>query len=242
MDYPKSDAGARLQNGKFTDGDPVNNIPPSKDSAVYQNMVFDELINAITEGGATPDATKSDQLAGIIRQLKSGGRILGEPFWHLGETPPVKALQFSGQLLDRSEYSELWEALNDQDRNIIFISDTEWLNGRFGCWSTGNGSTTFRVPMTQADFIRAFDNSRAINQQQLLGQWESDELRSHNHATTSDSRPVLSRQGSDAAVDYHSSRAHSSDANYNGSQVTGHTGGSETKPRSVAWMQSFWFQ
>lgn len=66
MDYPKSDAGARLQNGKFTDGDPVNNIPPSKDSAVYQNMVFDELINAITAGGLEPDQTKSNQLTEAI--------------------------------------------------------------------------------------------------------------------------------------------------------------------------------
>lgn len=69
MDYPTSDAGARLHNGKFTDGDPVNNIPPSKDSATYQNMVFDELINVIEAGGLTPDSTKADQLTSAINAL-----------------------------------------------------------------------------------------------------------------------------------------------------------------------------
>lgn len=71
MDYPASDASARLHNGKFTDGDPINNIPPSKDSAVYQNMIFDELINVIQAGGESPDATKNDQLIQAIQTITS---------------------------------------------------------------------------------------------------------------------------------------------------------------------------
>ncbi len=71
MDYPTSDAGARLHNGKFTDGDPVNNIPPSKDSAVYQNMVFDELLNVISSAGLTPDELQDNQLSTAINTLIS---------------------------------------------------------------------------------------------------------------------------------------------------------------------------
>lgn len=74
MDYPKSDAGARLYNGKFTDGDPVNNIPPSKDSAVYQNMVFDELINVIESANITPNHNSTNQLQTAIQQIINGSR------------------------------------------------------------------------------------------------------------------------------------------------------------------------
>lgn len=71
MDYPRSDASARLYNGKFTDGDPVNSIPPSKDSASYQNMLFDELINVIENAGLTPDETNKSQLSQAINVLAS---------------------------------------------------------------------------------------------------------------------------------------------------------------------------
>lgn len=62
MDYPVSDGNARLVGGKFTDGDPVNAIPPSKNSATYQNAVHDELLNVIAGGGLTPDETQLNQV------------------------------------------------------------------------------------------------------------------------------------------------------------------------------------
>lgn len=66
MDYPKSDPTARLLNDKFTDGDPVNGVPASRDSANYQNAVYEEIINAIVVGGLVPDESLTNQLAQVI--------------------------------------------------------------------------------------------------------------------------------------------------------------------------------
>lgn len=69
MHYPISDESARLHNGKFTDGDNLAGIAASRDSAEYQNMVFDELLNVIIAGGGTPDETKRDQVATYIQAM-----------------------------------------------------------------------------------------------------------------------------------------------------------------------------
>ena len=71
MDYPNNDTEARLAGGKFTDGDvtasPV--VPPSKNSAAYQNMVFDELIGVITAGGLMPSDQSVTQLLEAINNV-----------------------------------------------------------------------------------------------------------------------------------------------------------------------------
>ncbi len=77
MDYPKSDPSARLHNDKFTDGDPVNGILASRDSAEYQNMVFDELINVIVGAGLTPDESVRTQLLQAIQLGGNPARTFG---------------------------------------------------------------------------------------------------------------------------------------------------------------------
>ncbi len=235
MDYPKSDANARLHNDKFTDGDPVNGVPASRDSAAHQNMVFDELTNAITAGGESPDEAKNDQLATIIKKVMSGGRVLGEPFLHLGETPPVGALQFGSQVLNRIDYAELWDALNNIDRNITWVSDADYLAGRFGCWSTGDGAATFRVPEPRGDFIRIFDNGRGVNQSQALGQFAEDELKSHDHE-------YVNMLGGGVTNSTSNNAASTSNVSTPNGRNTALTGGTETRPRSIAWMLCFWYQ
>lgn len=69
MDYPVSDSNARLVGGKFTDGDPVNAVPPSKNSAVYQNAIHDELLNVIAGGGLTPDEAQLNQVFLAIQSI-----------------------------------------------------------------------------------------------------------------------------------------------------------------------------
>ena len=69
MDYPVSDEFAKLHNGKFTDGDPQNNIPPSKNSATNINTLYDELLATLSSAGITPDENNTTQLAQAVAQL-----------------------------------------------------------------------------------------------------------------------------------------------------------------------------
>ena len=60
-------------------------------------------------------------------------------------------LQLDGSLLKRSDYPELWNYINDPDNGTYLVSDDLWsvylqYNGACGFFSTGDGSTTFRLP------------------------------------------------------------------------------------------------
>lgn len=60
-------------------------------------------------------------------------------------------LQLDGSLLKRSDYPELWNYINDPDNGTYLVSDDLWsvylqFNGACGFFSTGDGSTTFRLP------------------------------------------------------------------------------------------------
>lgn len=70
----------------------------------------------------------------------------------LGNVVPAGFLDLGeGSLLNRTTYAELWEWAQD---NARVISESAWqsevsTNGSCGAFSTGNGSTTFRLPKIQ---------------------------------------------------------------------------------------------
>lgn len=70
MDYP-SDESVLLRDGKFTDGDPVNGIPASRDAAAHTNAITDELLAVITAAGLEPDENVTNQLWTAIQNQLS---------------------------------------------------------------------------------------------------------------------------------------------------------------------------
>ncbi|WP_028294294.1 phage tail fiber repeat family protein [Oceanobacter kriegii] len=123
MDYPTSDSEARLADGKFTDGDvsasPV--VPPSKNSAAYQNMVFDELLNVITAGGLEPSDQSVNQLITAINNVIASAIASKSNTGHGHSISDVSGLQAAlngksntGHGHSISEVSGLQTALNDK--------------------------------------------------------------------------------------------------------------------------------
>lgn len=73
---------------------------------------------------------------------------VGTISWHLGNRSSVFTgdLVCDGQVLNRADYPELWNMVNAG--RFASVTDAVWLSdvSKRGAYSTGNGSTTFRLP------------------------------------------------------------------------------------------------
>ncbi len=243
MDYP-SDPDARLDpsTGKFTDGDPTTDLPASRDSADYQNMVFDSLINLIEGAGLTPDENDLTLVLQAVASL-AGNRQLGEPFWHIGETPPNGAMEYAEQILNRSEYPELWSYISDPVNGMKLITQAEAAS-RPGCWHTGDGSTTFGAPVFFGDFLRVWDSTGLIDDSRVLGNWQEDAFQGFD---------IQSKIAADSAggggitSGLNDSGYKILASTFDASFVNDGTNGTpristETRPRNTALMLCFWYQ
>jgi microcystin-dependent protein len=92
-------------------------------------------------------------------------------------------------------------------------------------FGAGDGSTTFNVPDARGEFDRGWDDSRGIDPGRAFGSLQLDSFASHTHAQ--DTRTILGVAGAAAQV---------GGSNGTNGGVTQATGGSETRPRNVAYM------
>lgn len=136
-------------------------------------------------------------------------------------TPIGGNLLTNGSSLSRTEYPWLW----DHTQQSGMLVDEVNREGMEGCFSKGDGTTTFRLPEIRGEFIRAADNGRGIDTGRVTGSWQADELKSHLHtiqtATTQTSWGTIYKQRPTP----------NGGPNYQ----TDLTGGSETRPRNIAY-------
>ncbi len=91
--------------------------------------------------------------------------------------------ELGSALLNRADYPRLWAAVS-----AGAIADSVWISEgmRYRAYfSTGNGTTTFRIPDLRGLHQRALDLSRGVDLGRLdsqVGGYEPDEIKSHSHA------------------------------------------------------------
>jgi phage-related tail fiber protein len=126
----------------------------------------------------------------------------------------------NGYLFNRTEWPWVWD--HAQASGML---TTEALRaGKEGMWTSGDGATTFRSPEARGEFVRVLDELRAVDASRAAGSWQAGQIESHNHSTP-------------GAGSFGTQMMGGGSNNYSLWQAgaTGFSGGSETRPRNIAF-------
>ncbi|KIP16018.1 phage Tail Collar domain protein [Burkholderia sp. MSHR3999] len=105
------------------------------------------------------------------------GQIVFEP----RTTVRAGFLKANGVLVKRADYPALWAYAQASG---ALVSDDEWQKGRWACFSSGDGTTTFRLPEMRGEFIRCWDDARNIDTNRMIGSWQDSANRWHSHGAS----------------------------------------------------------
>jgi hypothetical protein len=198
------------------------------------------LLNAGTAAGNLVQLDAGGKLPGVdgsqlINLPPAGGIPVGTTIWVNGTAAPAGFLKENGALVSRGDFSALWAYAQASGR---VVSEAAWAAGDWGAFSSGDGSTTFRIPDSRGEFVRGLDDGRGVDSGRLLGARQADELRSHDHTASSsvsysNGVPVKNDTWGTYGYIFGGDR-YMDPTNVSVSTTIGNTGGAETRPRNVS--------
>lgn len=144
---------------------------------------IEDAIASLTAKNAEQDAA----IASLTAQIANLYRIpAGSVFMFAGNTAPSGFLKCNGLLHSRAAYPDLWAAAQSSG---MLVSEAVWQTSppgnpyqNKGFYSSGNDSSTFRVPDSRGMFIRAWDDGRGVDVGRAIGNGQLDGVREHRHA------------------------------------------------------------
>ena len=179
-------------------------------SSFALNKAFD---NSVKRGGAIGLGGAAHQIAigwdtpGLVAKVDNNVMNVGVPVgtvaYFAQDVPPFGWLKANGAAVSRTVYANLFAAIGE----------------RYG---RGDGRTTFNLPDLRGEFIRSWDDGRAIDRNRALGSWQADEFRSHSHGIGVNRMSDTDRGSNPSTVSV---------------DTVGQTdpaGGIETRPRNIA--------
>ena len=158
----------------------------------------------------------------LLDQIGGGLGPVGEIGFFAASAAPAGWIKANGALLSRTTYADLWSHANGSG-NIV--ADGSW-SGRPGSFSTGDGSTTFRIPDLRGLIVRGYHDGSGTYETdtaRTLGSYQADALASHSHVqTVNTTTGTIGSQGGALGGSQASDNS------------TASTGGAETRPRNAA--------
>lgn len=106
----------------------------------------------------------------LSEQIVPRGALITGPW----TSAPPGFVAANGAEVSRTTYARLWAAA--QARGKV-VSEATWAAGAYGAFSTGDTSTTFRLPSLNGDFIRAVYGEATFT----IGTWQDSDNKTHNH-------------------------------------------------------------
>ncbi|WVZ31393.1 phage tail protein [Acinetobacter baumannii] len=154
-------------------------------------------------------------------ESKANGLPAGAIVYFAMNKAPTGFLKANFAAVSRTAYPELFAAIGTT-------------------YGAGDGVTTFNVPEGRAEFPRGLDDGRGIDPGRVIGSWQTDSIKAHQHMTGLDHE---SEGGAGAPFGKKEMSANKRtevlDAlgyTSTSSALTESIGGTETRPRNVAWL------
>lgn len=150
---------------------------------------------------------------------------VGSVSWFPANSAPPGYLAADGSQVSRTSYPALWR-FAQASGNIV--GDASWAANN-GAFSTGDLSTTFRIPDLRGEFIRGWDNGRGVDAGRAIGSFQGDLLRDHTHpySNGSNNNGTGGYSGTGNILNQNTNAATTGGVN-------GGLGGAETRPRNIA--------
>lgn len=214
----------------YINGDRINGIEGSIPSAEAIEHPQREIMAVIEGAEIVPDEGNLTQLYQAIVAIVASSaqsRNIGEFFYFVGSTPPANSLSPNGTTgLSRLAYQDFFDYLDGQGLIVDEGTKEVW---EFG---DGDGATTFSLGDWRGEFIRNFDAGRGADVGRILGSWQEDENKSHDHNAgddPSDAFEVVAGGSSNRQMTAGSPNYH-----VDSNPKTQLSGGVEARPRNIA--------
>ncbi|MFE2006430.1 phage tail protein [Pseudomonas guariconensis] len=123
----------------------------------------------------------------------------------------------AGSTFNRADWPWLW----DHAQQSAMLTTEAARLGMEGGWTSGDAATTFRVPEGRGEFLRLLDESRGVDPGRMAGSAQASQNLAHVHGFSSS---VFVAAGGGASVLVTGSTL-----------TTASSGGSEARPRSLAY-------
>lgn len=163
---------------------------------------------------------------------------VGEPLFSYKQLPNTIIAQ--GQTVNRADEPRLWEFV--QTLGASLVSDATWLSLPLlgypyrGCFSTGDGTTTFRMPDMRNQFIRGLrtiggtDSERYLNE---AGGIQKMSVEPHNHGINTTNSGQSGNDGADPVRGTTTGSINTRGAEGPISKTIANYGGVETRPVNI---------
>ena len=151
------------------------------------NTLIDLTNDTVNPMSLDEGVTAHDASGNIIIGTATRGLPVGFEYFQTNPNIQAGSIPFVGGLWDRTIYSDLWNWVQQQDGYLI--SEDEWQalaianNGAVPYYSTGDGSTNFRVPALSI-WVKGASSIEEI------GDYLEDTLKSHKHDVTATTNEV----------------------------------------------------
>jgi len=152
------------------------------------------------------------------------GNEVGRIFFEVRTLPRAGCLRLNGALLMRADYPELFAYAQGTG---AMVTESEWSANAWGCFSIGDGESTFRLPEFRGEGLRCWDDGRGIDAKRGVGTWQDSQNRQHTHAGSSAAAGDHAHLAWTDAQGWH---AHTGSTSVGGAHAHGVGGGTPVAP------------